>query len=120
MKPLALDAVLFGLTRQAVTAQVEGHYRAVGYEGVTVPAGTFEALKVRGIETVYFYRKEQRISYVVRLEQWYVRGLGKVKEIWEFPDQPQLGQLVAELTAFQGLQPEQVITLSSEGDRKEK
>ncbi|MCX7976450.1 MAG: hypothetical protein N2646_05195 [Bellilinea sp.] len=69
---------------------IQSDYRAIGFEEVTVPAGTFTALKIEqnGYVTVF----DQKIA-MEGLVGWYVEGIGLVR--FEVPGAP-----VSELTMY--------------------
>lgn len=78
------------ITSEAGESLVQMDYRAVGFEEVTVPAGTFTALKIEqnGYVTIY----DQQVA-MEGLVGWYVKGIGLVK--FEVPGAP-----VSELISY--------------------
>ncbi len=78
------------VTTEAGESLIQMEYRAVGFEEVTVPAGTFTALKVEqnGYVTVF----DQNVA-MEGLAGWYAEGIGLVK--FEAPGAP-----VSELVSY--------------------
>ncbi|MCA2002082.1 MAG: hypothetical protein LDL51_09475 [Chloroflexi bacterium] len=78
------------VTTEAVESVIQMDYRAAGFEEVTVPAGTFTALKIEqnGYVTVF----DQNVA-MEGLAGWYVEGIGLVK--FESPGAP-----VSELVSY--------------------
>lgn len=66
------------------TMEVAGSGEVIGAEQVTVPAGTFAAVRVRSETRNHVIGKTggiPPIDHVQRDESWYVRGLGLVKNV---------------------------------------
>lgn len=65
------------------TGSAQSSFAAVGYESVTVPAGTFDALKIRVDSTININGIFQGISMPVTVsspyDYWFVQGVGWVK-----------------------------------------
>jgi len=61
---------------EAFSGTIETSYKAVGYESVSVPAGTFEALKIE--QTTALYMAGQHYMDTSS-SLWYVQGVGNVK-----------------------------------------
>lgn len=78
------------VTTESGESLIQTDYRAVGFEEVTVPAGTFTALKVE--QTSYVTIFDQKIA-MEGLVGWYVEGIGLVR--FEVPGAP-----VSELTMY--------------------
>jgi hypothetical protein len=78
------------VTTESGESLIQSDYRAVGFEEITVPAGTFTALKIEqnGYVTVF----DQKIA-MEGLVGWYVEGIGLVR--FEVPGAP-----VSELTMY--------------------
>jgi hypothetical protein len=69
---------------QLSAMEVAGSAAVVGIEKVTVPAGTFEAVRVRGEIKNHVNVKGGAVApmdHVQHDESWYVRGLGLVKNV---------------------------------------
>jgi hypothetical protein len=78
------------VTTESGESLIQMDYRAIGFEEVTVPAGTFTALKIEqnGYVTVF----DQKVA-MDGLVGWYVEGIGQVR--FEVPGAP-----VSELTMY--------------------
>jgi hypothetical protein len=61
------------------TTTVSQTWTAVGIESVTVPAGTFEALRVDGDESAHMTGFGQDVSVTVSATYWYAKGVGVVR-----------------------------------------
>lgn len=61
---------------ESFSGTIETSYKAVGYESVSVPAGTFEALKI--VQTSSMSMAGQHV-FDTRSNLWYVQGVGNVK-----------------------------------------
>jgi hypothetical protein len=61
---------------QPITATIVSDYKAEGYESVTIPAGTFEALKIIQSSTITMNGMKLMTS---NSTLWYVEGVGNVK-----------------------------------------
>lgn len=71
---------------------IETVYKAVGYESIAVPAGTFEALKI--IQTTTMTIEDS--SFDTSSNLWYVQGVGNVKtEQITLDGQPSVSELVS-------------------------
>ncbi len=66
-----------------VTGDISTEFEAVGTESVTVPAGTFDAMKVQGTSTINvsasYHGLSLPITSVVRTTFWFAPGVGWVK-----------------------------------------
>jgi hypothetical protein len=60
---------------QSFTAEIITNYKAVGYASVTVPAGTFEALKIEQSGVMKLMGQEITTQGVL----WYAQGVGNVR-----------------------------------------
>lgn len=60
---------------QSLSAEIVTNYKALGYESVTVPAGTFEALKIEQTGTMNMMGQEILTKGML----WYAQGVGSVK-----------------------------------------
>lgn len=63
-------------TENPISATIVSDYKAEGYESVTVPAGTFEALKITQSSTITMNGMKLMSS---NSTLWYVEGVGNVK-----------------------------------------
>jgi hypothetical protein len=61
------------------TTAVSETLTATGIESVTVPAGTFEALRVDGNESVSMTGVGQDVNATVSMTYWYAKGVGVVR-----------------------------------------
>ena len=61
------------------TMVVSETWTATGIESVTVPAGTFEALRVDGNESVSMTGMGQDVNVAVNMTYWYAKGVGVVR-----------------------------------------
>lgn len=65
------------------TGDAQSHFEAIGYESVTVPAGTFDALKVHIKMTININGIFGGVSFPVNVsspyDYWFVQGVGWVK-----------------------------------------
>ena len=65
------------------SGSAESKFQAVGNESVTVPAGTFDALKIHIDTTIDIDGSFNRISFPVKVtspyDYWFVQGVGWVK-----------------------------------------
>jgi hypothetical protein len=61
------------------TTAVSETWTATGIESVTVPAGTFEALRVDGNESVSMTGLGQDVNATVSMTYWYAKGVGVVR-----------------------------------------
>jgi hypothetical protein len=61
------------------TMVVSETWTATGIESVTVPAGTFEALRVDGNESVSMTGMGQDVNVTVNMTYWYAKGVGVVR-----------------------------------------
>ena len=65
------------------TGDAQSSFSAVGYESVTVPAGTFDALKVHIDTSININGNFNGVSFPVKVtspyDYWYVQGVGWVK-----------------------------------------
>ncbi len=65
------------------TGSAESKFQAVGNESVTVPAGTFDALKIHVDTTIDIQGSFNGISFPVKIttpyDYWFVQGIGWVK-----------------------------------------
>jgi DUF3108-like len=62
-----------------MTTTVTESWTVAGVENVTVPAGTFEALRVDGTENVTMTGLGQDVNASVNVTYWYARGVGIVR-----------------------------------------
>ena len=76
--------------------KVTWKFRVVGWEDVTVPAGTFHALKIEGQGIIQRYDLDSRI-FPVMATAWYSPEVNRhVKNLFKYPDR----QTGVELTAY--------------------
>ncbi len=61
------------------TMAVSETWTATGIESITVPAGTFEALRVDGNESVSMTGMGQDVNVTVSMTYWYAKGVGVVR-----------------------------------------
>lgn len=103
-RPLALG--LFGLLGAPETpVPTEGHYHVLAVAPLTTKAGTFKgAVQVTGIESFdVALDAEHSLNMLLRCRRWYVRGVGLVREQFEFLDFPVLGLTTTDLVAYTGV-----------------
>jgi hypothetical protein len=62
-----------------MTTAVSETWTVVGVENVTVPAGTFEALRVDGNENITMTGMGQDVNFSVNVTYWYAKGIGIVR-----------------------------------------
>jgi len=65
------------------TGDAKSNFQAVGFESVTVPAGTFDALKIHVDTTININGNFNGVSFPVTVsspyDYWFVQGVGWVK-----------------------------------------
>ena len=61
------------------TTAVSETWTATGIESVTVPAGTFEALRIEGNESISMTGLGQDVNVTVSMTYWYAKGVGVVR-----------------------------------------
>ncbi len=106
VRQLPVGFRLLGLMRTADReAYWEVHYHVLKAEPVETPAGRFN----QSVEVTVVGRIEVGLPtmqwLLVRGRQWYVPGIGLVKELIQFIDVPALGTMSTELTSYSGLAP---------------
>ncbi|MBI2299965.1 MAG: hypothetical protein HYU66_13665 [Armatimonadetes bacterium] len=103
-RPMALG--LFNmLGPPGVPAATEGHYHVLAVAPLTTQAGTFKgAVQVAGVEAFDApIDADHSLRMLLRCRRWYVRGVGLVREQFEFLDYPGLGLTTTELVAYTGV-----------------
>ncbi len=100
--------VLMLTARNMDPVATSGRYHVLSIGPLETPAGSFAtAVQVAGVERIALNLGDLLNDEVLlRCRRWYVRGVGLVQELLEFPSYPSLGRLTTVLTSHPGLAPE--------------
>lgn len=106
LRPRPMSLRLLGLQGQADTpSAAQGIYHVLSVGPLETEAAPFKrAVQVAGVEEVEAHLGGGRVvNVLLRMRRWYVRGVGLVREQYEFLDYPSMGITYTELTGYTGL-----------------